>query len=75
MWAKTGDFGYRHECARNRPNGGGNRVNEYTLIYDVLTLPGDAMASFSCVNLDTAGDGDVFWRCVDGGLGQGEVRI
>ena len=52
------------------PNGGGNRVNQYTLIYDVY-FTGGGNGWPSLANLDTSGDGDVFWRRSDGGLGQG----
>ena len=63
------NFGYlmKHGIA---PNGGGNRVNQYTLIYDVY-FTGGGNGWPSLANLDTAGDGDVFWRRGDGGLGQG----
>ncbi len=63
------NFGYlmKHGIA---PNGGGNRVNQYTLIYDVY-FTGGGNGWPSLANLDTSGDGDVFWRRGDGGLGQG----
>ena len=63
------NFGYlmKHGIA---PNGGGNRLNQYTLIYDVY-FTGGGNGWPSLANLDTAGDGDVFWRRGDGGLGQG----
>ncbi len=63
------NFGYlmKHGIA---PNGGGNRVNQYTLIYDVY-FTGGGNGWPSLANLDTSGDGDVFWRRNDGGIGQG----
>ena len=63
------NFGYlmKHGIA---PNGGGNRLNQYSLVYDVY-FTGGGNGWPSLANLDTAGDGDVFWRRGDGGLGQG----
>jgi len=66
---KNANFGYlmKHGIA---PNGGGNRLNQYSLVYDVY-FTGGGNGWPSLANLDTAGDGDVFWRRGDGGLGQG----
>ena len=63
------NFGYlmKHGIA---PNGGGNRLNQYSLVYDVY-FTGGGNGWPSLANLDTSGDGDVFWRRGDGGLGQG----
>ncbi len=63
------DFGYILDH-RIDPNGGGTRVNQYALVYDIyFTGGGGGWASLA--NLDNSGDGDVFWRRNDGGLGQG----
>jgi len=66
---KNANFGYlmKHGIA---PNGGGNRLNQYSLVYDVY-FSGSGNGWPSLANLDTSGDGDVFWRRNDGGLGQG----
>ena len=66
---KNANFGYlmKHGIA---PNGGGNRLNQYSLVYDVY-FSGGGNGWPSLANLDTSGDGDVFWRRSDGGLGQG----
>ncbi len=63
------NFGYlmKHGIA---PNGGGNRLNQYSLVYDVY-FTGGGNGWPSLANLDTSGDGDVFWRRNDGGIGQG----
>lgn len=63
------DFGYllTHGIA---PNGGGSKLNQYTLVYDIY-FSGAGGGWASLANLDTSGDGDVFWRRNDGGLGQG----
>jgi hypothetical protein len=55
------------------PNGGGTRVNQYTLIFDVLisaTGPGAA----SMIQIDdpnNTSDGDLFWQGNNFGQGQG----
>ena len=54
------------------PNGGGTRVNVYTLIMDVYvddTGPG-AAALLQTSSLDNTDDGDLFWQ--GGNFGQGE---
>ena len=63
------NFGYilRHNI---EPNGGGKRVNQFSLVYDVY-FSGKGNGWASIANLDSKGDGDVFWRKGDGGLGQG----
>lgn len=63
------NFGYilDHRIA---PNGGGSRVNQYALVYDIY-FSGTGNGWASLANLDNSGDGDVFWRRSDGGLGQG----
>ena len=63
------NFGYilRHNI---EPNGGGKRVNQFSLAYDVY-FSGKGNGWASIANLDNKGDGDVFWRKGDGGLGQG----
>jgi hypothetical protein len=52
-------------------NGGGNRVNQYTLIYDLYWLAGPGFASFINMDLANTSDGDFFFRVNDGGFGQG----
>jgi hypothetical protein len=54
------------------PNGGGTKVNQYTLIMDVFvgdTGPG-AAALLQIDSLDNSNDGDLFWQ--GGNFGQGE---
>ena len=55
------------------PNGGGTRVNQYTLIMDLYWPPDDlsAFASFINMDLSNTSDGDFFFRVIDGGFGQG----
>ena len=63
------NFGYLMEHGIS-PNGGGKKVNQYSIVFDVLfTGGGNGWASL--LNMDSLGDGDVFWRRNDGGLGQG----
>lgn len=68
----SSNIGYlmRHGIA---PNGGGARVNQYTLIMDVYwETSGGGWTSF--VNLDdpsNTNDGELFARWNDGGFGQG----
>ena len=53
------------------PNGGGTKVNQYTLIMDVLVDSSGAFAA-SLLNIDTpnnTSDGDLFWQ--QGNFGQG----
>jgi hypothetical protein len=52
-------------------NGGGTRVNQYTLIYDVYWQAGPGFASFINFDLSNQSDGDFFFRVSDGGFGQG----
>ncbi|MBI4324082.1 MAG: hypothetical protein HY674_02340 [Chloroflexi bacterium] len=55
------------------PNGGGTRVNQYTLIYDVMigtTGPG-AASMIQIDDLNNANDGDLFWQGNNFGQGQG----
>jgi hypothetical protein len=53
-------------------NGGGSRVNQYTLIYDLYwsSVP-PGFASFINYDLSNQSDGDFFFRVADGGFGQG----
>ncbi len=45
-------------------------MNQYSIVFDLLfTGSGNGWASL--INMDGVGDGDVFWRKTDGGLGQG----
>ena len=52
------NFGYilRHNI---EPNGGGKRVNQFSLVYDVY-FSGKGNGWASIANLDSKGDGDVF---------------
>ncbi|HXJ76901.1 MAG TPA: hypothetical protein VNM37_28850, partial [Candidatus Dormibacteraeota bacterium] len=53
-------------------NGGGSRVNQYTLIEDIYwETTGNGFASFINFDLSNTSDGDIFWRVADGGFGQG----
>ncbi|MBL9175096.1 MAG: hypothetical protein JNL10_16270, partial [Verrucomicrobiales bacterium] len=52
-------------------NGGGSRVNQYTLIADVYWESGPGFASFLNVDGANTSDGDFFFRVADGGFGQG----
>ncbi|HAH97958.1 MAG TPA: hypothetical protein DCO70_01385 [Verrucomicrobiales bacterium] len=63
------NFGYLMEHGVSA-NGGGNRANQYTIIFDVL-FSGLGNGWAAVLNMDSQGDGDVFWRRGDGGLGQG----
>ena len=56
------------------PNGGGTRVNQYTLIMDVLVgTTGAGAASILQVNsLDNTEDGDLFWQGSNFGQGGGD---
>ncbi|MBP8260893.1 MAG: hypothetical protein KA118_14670 [Verrucomicrobia bacterium] len=60
----------RHGLAAN---GGGQRVNQFTIAMDVYWMPTDklfgAMVNYDLLNLS---DGDFFYRAVDGGFGQGK---
>jgi len=54
------------------PNGGGTKVNQYTLIYDVL-LATNGPGAASMIQIDDANntsDGDIFWQ--GNGFGQGQ---
>ena len=53
------------------PNGGGTKVNQYTLIYDVMIAPsGDGAAGMIQIDsLTNSNDGDYFWQ--GGNFGQG----
>ncbi|MFO1500886.1 MAG: hypothetical protein U1G07_21275 [Verrucomicrobiota bacterium] len=55
------------------PNGGGTKVNQYTLIMDVLWGPeGTGFGSLlQTHDLDNPTDGDLFWRASDGYYGKG----
>jgi len=53
-------------------NGGGTRVNQFTLIYDLYwDSTGPGFASFVNFDVSNTSDGDFFWRRADGGFGQG----
>jgi hypothetical protein len=59
-----------------KPNGGGTRVNQYTLIMDVYVAPtGPGAASLIQINsLENTDDGDLFWQGSNFGQGnQGYV--
>ncbi len=54
------------------PNGGGSRVNQFTLLFDILVAPGGGAASLLQVNsLDNTDDGDLFWQGNNFGQGNG----
>ena len=61
----------RHGIA---PNGGGTKVNQWTLIMDLL-WGADGPSGFGSVlqthDLDNPTDGDMFWRASDGSYGKG----
>ncbi len=56
------------------PNGGGKKVNQYTIIMDVLWGT-EGPANFGSIlqthDLDNPTDGDMFWRASDGFYGKG----
>jgi hypothetical protein len=55
------------------PNGGGTRVNQYTLIIDVRvgTTGSGAASMLQISSLDNTDDGDLFWQGTDFGQGGG----
>ena len=55
------------------PNGGGQKVNQYTIIMDVLwgTAGTGNGALFQFHDLDNPGDGDLYWTRGTGGYGKG----
>jgi hypothetical protein len=54
------------------PNGGGTRVNQFTLIMDVLVdTTGAGAASLLQMNTVNTGDGDLFWQGSNFGQGGG----
>jgi len=55
------------------PNGGGTRVNQYTLIMDVYVHPvrGGAASLLQTSSLDNTDDGDLFWQGSNFGQGGG----
>ena len=61
----------RHGVA---PNGGGTKVNQWTLIMDLL-WGADGPSGFGSIlqthDLDDPKDGDMFWRASDGSYGKG----
>lgn len=60
----------RHGIA---PNGGGTKVNQYTLIWDVL-VAGSGPGAAAMIQIDdpnNTSDGDVFWQGNNFGQGQG----
>jgi hypothetical protein len=57
---------------RIAPNGGGTRVNQYTLIMDVLVTPGaGAAALWQTSSPENTDDGDLFWQGNNFGQGGG----
>lgn len=66
----TRNIGYvmTHRIA---PNGGGTRVNQYTLIMDILMSPGGAAALLQTSSLNNSDDGDLFWQGNNVGQGTG----
>ncbi|MDX1748489.1 MAG: hypothetical protein R3324_21360, partial [Halobacteriales archaeon] len=71
-YIRSNDLGYvmRHGIA---PNGGGEKVNQYTLIYDVwIDTSGDGAASMIQIDsLTNTNDGDYFWQGNNFGQGGG----
>jgi hypothetical protein len=64
-------YGYimNHRIA---PNGGGTRVNQFTLVMDVLVdTTGAGAASLLQMNTVNTGDGDLFWQGSNFGQGGG----
>jgi len=54
------------------PNGGGSRVNQFTLIMDVLVdITGGGAASLLRMAQNNSGDGDLFWQGNNFGQGTG----
>ena len=55
------------------PNGGGTRVNQYTIIYDILCTNNSGAASLLQVSdpVNNADDGDLFWQVANFGQGGG----
>jgi hypothetical protein len=57
-----------------KPNGGGTRVNQYTLLFDIMVAsvptPG-AAALLQLSSLTNADDGDLFWQGSNFGQGEG----
>ena len=61
----------RHGIA---PNGGGTKVNQYTLIYDVMVAEAASPGAASMIQIDdlnNTSDGDLFWQGSNFGQGQG----
>ena len=71
-YIRSNELGYimRHGIA---PNGGGTKVNQYTLIYDVyIDTRGDSAASMIQIDsLNNTNDGDYFWQGNNFGQGGG----
>ena len=55
------------------PNGGGTRVNQYTIIYDILCTNNSGAAALLQVSdpVNNADDGDLFWQVANFGQGGG----
>jgi hypothetical protein len=55
------------------PNGGGQRVNEYTIVFDIYVSPvrGGAASLLQTSSLDNTDDGDLFWQGSNFGQGVG----
>ena len=58
------------------PNGGGTKVNQYTLIMDVLWTPPDRapLPYGTSVSLNNTDDGDLFWQGNNFGQGSGRLQ-
>src|SRR6185295_19949197 len=55
------------------PNGGGTRVNQFTIIMDIYVDPSGGGSAASLINFSPANndDGDVFWQANQIGQGGG----
>src|SRR3954462_12181664 len=52
------------------PNGGGQLVNQYTIIFDIFKKS-DTTTLFNCQNTNNTTDGSIFWQGNDIGQGAG----
>src|SRR5438445_9006611 len=61
----------KHDIA---PNGGGQKVNQYTAIFDILWGENGASVGYGAVwqlhDLDAPGDSDLYWQAAAGGYGK-----
>ena len=64
------NFGYLMDHGIT-PNGGGKKVNQYTIVYDIHFTGGGGWASL--LNMDSQGDGDVFGAATTADLARAVV--